>query len=249
MGCSFQATYANLLSVITQTFPAFVWGFLNQISLSFLLRGQQQEKHRTFMKESSPQPLRRLTQQQQMGWVQPRQLWRRHTQMGAAASVSSTATAENMKGEAFSKPWEFARFRQFLSGTVQCSSFNRTGPDRLFSLCAKHQSSLPLKISPSPLSFLLRSWEKTLMLKFYKQNKAFHPQKLVRKVQPPQSKSGKVKRKRKQRPAKENVKKCELWIVLLMSPVQKYPTVISVDLPSVLLHLFLVLFLIPQILG
>lgn len=34
---------------------------------------------------------------------------------------------------------------------------DRTGPDQLFSLCAKHQSSLPQKLSPSSLSFILRS--------------------------------------------------------------------------------------------
>lgn len=61
------------------------------------------------------------------------------------------------------------------------------------------------------------------MLKFYEQNKVFNPQELVRKVQPSQSKFGKVKRKLKQRPTKGNVKKCELQAVPLMFPVPKKP--------------------------
>lgn len=154
MGCSSQAPYPNLLSLISQTFPTFFcwFFFFNQISLSFLFRGHQQEKHSASMEKKPPQPPRRPKQQQLINRVQPRQLWWRYTQMGAAASISTTATAENMQGEIFSKPWESAEFRQFLSGIVRCSPLTEQMDLTRFSVCVPsikvpwHRIGLPLPI-------------------------------------------------------------------------------------------------------
>lgn len=80
------------------------------------------------------------------------------------------------------------------------------------------------KISPLlPFLSFSETAKKKLMLKFYKQKQTFWPQQLVRKVQLSRSKSGKVKRKLKERPSIGNVKKCELWAALPMPPVRKKP--------------------------
>lgn len=129
----------------------------------------------------------------------PGSCWR-YTQVGAAAPMSTTATAENIKGEFFSKPWQFAKFRQFQG---QCKIHpwqNWTWPAFQF-VCQASKFLTTETISLFPFFHSQKLKRKTLRLKFYKQNKAFHSQKLVKKVQPSQSKFGKVKRKWKQRPA------------------------------------------------
>lgn len=89
-------------------------GFWSNLSVFPTEEGQQQ-KHGVFVEERSPHPPRR-PQQQQVGWTRPQQMHRRHPQTGAAASVSTGATAESVQGAIFQRPVNLPNVGSFSQG-------------------------------------------------------------------------------------------------------------------------------------